>query len=235
MSKFLTKLTRPKLWDGYDFLLSAAIGEVEWEVKLTLKGYDVTGALLATNYSAAAVYTNQVISWSLPDVYGSFTGVSYITAWIETDLGTGVTGEQLTETLTIDVEEACANPILLIGRNSLGGALCWLFDVNQEYDFDYGDQIKHPRKTLFTNHLTANQWESLQDFITLGVEFRENITEFTSTTIKSHSRYGQQLYVVSSGGAKTGVISMPTRNRTFTKQRRHEFEIEIEYPEIFVP
>jgi hypothetical protein len=108
-----------------------------------------------------------------------------------------------------------------------------MFDISQEQGYDNANGIKAKRHGLFTNHLTLNQWEALQDFITLGETYRNNITEFTSATIKTSSRIGQQLYVVDADGAKIGVIASPTGNSTFTRQVRHLFNLEIEYPEEF--
>jgi hypothetical protein len=108
-----------------------------------------------------------------------------------------------------------------------------MFDVNQEYTFDYGNGRKAKRLVLTTVNLTINEWESLQDFITLGEVYRENIVEFTSTTDATSRRIGQQVYVLNQDGTKIGVIALPTRNTTRTKQIRHIFELEIEYPEEF--
>jgi hypothetical protein len=228
MAAFLTNFTRPKMWDGYPFLLSCAVGGVEDDLILTLKGYDVTGALLATNQSTATAYMDSVIHFKVDEVYGSLTGVAYMTAWVETG-----SGEILTDTLTIDVEEVCDNPVYLLGRNSLGGCLQWMFDISQEQGYDNANDKKAKRHGLYTSHLTINQWEALQDFISLGDVYANNITEFTASTIKTSSRIGQQIYVVDSDGAKIGVIALPTANSTFTRQVRHLFNLEIEYPELF--
>jgi hypothetical protein len=227
-SQFLTNFTRPKMWAGYPFLLSAAVGGIDDDLILTLKGYSVANALLATQQSAAESFTDQIIHFNVNEIYGSLTNVSYMTAYVETTLG-----EILTDTITIDVEEPCANPVYILGRNSLGGALQWMFDISQEQGYDTANAIKAKRHGLFTNHLTLNQWEALQEFITLGETYRNNITDFTSSTIKTSSRIGQQLYVVDSEGNKTGVIAIQTANSTLTKQIRHLLNLEIEYPEVF--
>lgn len=228
MAKFLTRFTRLKLWDGYPLLLSVAVGDIEDDLKIVLKGYDVSDTLLATNESTSAAYIDSVVDFNVNQVYGSLSGVAYIAAHIESDLG-----EILTDTITIDVDESCANPVYLLARNSLGGCLNWMFDISQEQSYDTANSIKAKRHTLFTTHLTLNQWESLQDFITLGETYRNNITEFTSSTIKTSSRIGQQVYVVDSDGEKIGVIAQQTGNTTLTKQVRHLFNLEIEYPEAF--
>jgi hypothetical protein len=227
-SSFLTKFTRPKMWDGYQFLLSAAVGDVEDDLILTLKGYNGAGTLLATNQSTAAAFTDKVVNFNVSEVYGELTNVKYITAYVES-----ATGEILTDTITIDVEQPCANPIYLMGRNSLGGVIQWMFDVNQEETFDYANDIKAQRQTLFATNLTDNQWTAIQDFITLGQTYRNNIAEFTSANIKTSTRIGQQIYTVDTEGNKIGVIALPTQNSTLTKQVKHFFTLEIEYPEAF--
>ena len=232
MAAFLTRFTRAKIWEDYPWLLSCAVGDLEDDLILTLKGYNVADTLLATNQSTATSFTDSVVSFDVSNVYGTFQdSLSYMTAWVES-----TTGEVLTDTLTIDVvhsDDICSNPIMVMGRNSLGGVLQWMFDYNQEYSFDYGNNIKAKRLILNTNDLIINEWEALQDLITLGPEYRVSITEFTSSTIKSNARIGQQIYVVSNAGVKTGVLVLPTRNKTLTKQIKNTFEVEIEYPEVF--
>lgn len=233
MAKFLSKFTRPKIWEGYPYLLSAAVGDVEDNLILTLKGYNVAGALLATNQSTSEAFTNSVVHWNVSQVYGTFEAtIKTITAYVET-----VPGEVITDTLTFDVildDDICSNPIMLLGRNSLGGSHQWMFDFSQEYTFDYGNNIKAKRLGLNAANLTLNEWEALQDFITLGTEYRVNITEFTSSTIKTSARIGQQLYDVDEDGNKIGVTSVSVKNKTLTQQVKHRFEMTIEYPEIFV-
>lgn len=227
-ASFLTKFTRLKMWDGYPFLLSAAVGDVEDDLILTLKGYNGAGTLLATNQSTAATFTDTVVNFNVSEVYGELTNVKYITAYVETG-----SGEVLTDTITIDVLQPCANPVYVMGRNSLGGVIQWLFDYNQEYSFDGDDEITRKRLVLNTDQLTINQWEALQDLNKLGQVYRNNIVEFDSSTIKTSTRIGQQLYVVGLDGSKIGVVSIPSRNVTATRQRKHVFDLEIEYPETF--
>lgn len=230
MSSFLTRLERPKLWDGYTFLLSAIIGEIGGDIVFYAEGYNVAGTLLTTQSTTPDTYDEGVYNFNVNEIYGSFSGVSYLIVYLGTE-----SGEELTDRLTIDIVTPCANPIYLIGRDSLGGVLQWLFDINQEYTFDYGNLRKAARKVLFATNLKSNQWDALQDFITLGEVYKENIVEFTSSTNRTSVRIGQQIYIVDTDGAKIGVVVIPTKNKTLTKRIKHIFEIEIEYPEVFTP
>jgi hypothetical protein len=217
------------MWAGYPFLLSAVVGDIEDELNLILKKYDVSNVLLSTEESTSDNFENSVATWDLNEI-GTFTNVSYLKVYVETSVG-----EDLTDELTIDYLEACQNPIYILGRDSVGGHLQYLFHTNQEYNFDYGNNIKAARKVMTAVNLTANEWLAFQDWITLGDVYKNNIVELTSDTIKTSTRVGQQVYVVDTDGSKIGVVVIPTKNKTLTKQTRHVFELEIEYPENFVP
>lgn len=217
------------MWDGYPFLLSAAIGDIEDNIILVVSGYNSAGSLQASHESNAASYTDSVIHFSIGNIYTSSTeSVSYFQVYIKTELE-----EVITDTLIIDLLTPCENPVYLLGRNSSGGSLQWMFDVNQELSFDYGNDSKAKRLLLTAVNISSNEWDVLNEFITLGVLYKHNITEFTSSTIKTSSRVDQQVYDVDSDGNKTGVIVIPTKNNTKTKRVRHMLEMEIEYPEIF--
>ena len=225
-AKFLTKFTRPVWWRGYPFVLSAIIDDgltTSLDLKVVGDSTVYSGEQLSKSGKVINCYYG-FVSDSILD--GSDTVTTSIVDFASKAIA-------YTEVLTVDIREACANSIMLLGRNSLGGALQWLFEVDQEYTFDYGNDIKAPRKVLKANNLSLSEWESLQDFITLGPVYRNNIVEFTSSTIKTSSRIGQQVYTVTAAGVKTGVIVIPSRNTTRTRKTQHTFELEIEYPEIW--
>lgn len=220
-AKFLTKFNKPVMWAGYPFLMGIIINEdVPSSVYLT-----------AGSDSTAPTYpSGRLIEFDLNQIVTDQTVEEFSITVYEDD---STDDPQLSEVLEIELREACDNPVMLLARNSLGGPLQWLFDGSQEYTFDYGDGRKAKRLILTANNLTVNQWEALQDFITLGEVYKNNIVEFTSATIKTSTRIGQQVYVVDADGDKIGVVVIPTKNRTETRQIKHQFEIEIEYPEFF--
>jgi len=207
--KILTKLTRLKAWEGWPFISSFIINT-------TTDNIEVLGSTPAP--LSAGIYS--VVKTDHTDDFDLL---------VENTTG----AVDASETIPVTLEEVCRNPIMLIGRNSLGGVLQWLFDYSQEYTFDYGNGIKAKRLVLTADGLSLNEWEALQDFITLGQVYKNNIVEFTSLTNKTSTRVGQQVYVLNSDGSKTGVIMIPTRNSTETKNIKHFFEIEIEYPQTF--
>lgn len=226
---FLTRLTRPKVWRGYPFLISSIIGDLGALSVLNITYLDSAGGFISADNSSNIPASEGLYLFDTTKILAIPSNAA--TVQLRLFSLTGLTA--ITGVLTCDIVDPCANPIMLIGRNSLGGAICWLFDVNQEYTFDYGDNRKAKRLILTGVNLTINEWESLQDFITLKDVYRENILELTSETNKTSRRIDQQLYVVDSDGNKIGVIAIPTRNRTETKQNKHTFELEIEYPEEF--
>ena len=207
--KILTKLTRLKAWEGWPFVSSFIINT-------TTDSIEALGSTPAT--LTAGIYT--VLKTDHTDDF-------------ELVVENTTENDEISETIPVTLEEVCRNPIMLIGRNSLGGVLQWLFDYSQEYTFDYGNGVKAKRLVLTADGLSLNEWEALQDFITLGQVYKNNIIEFTSDTNKTSSRVGQQVSVLAQDGTQKGVIVIPTRNSTQTKNIKHFFEIEIEYPQTF--
>lgn len=218
-SKFLTRLDTFVIWRGYPSLISAIINEdISGDVYL-----DVSG-----DQSTPDDYSGKLVHFDLNQI--ADTTQDELIAQIFED---GSPDDEVSEQKNIEVREACDNPVMLLGRNSYGGALQWMFDEKQEYSFDYGNGAKAKRLVLFADNLTLNEWESLQEFITLGEVYKNSILELTSSIIKTSSRIGQQCYVLDTDGSKIGVIVIETRNTTNTDQVKHSFEIEIEFPEVF--
>ncbi len=219
-AEFLTKMDVVKLWRGYPSLVSIVIGDL------------TVGSIYAksTDSSTPASWNSKLITIDLNQLITSQDSIDSTELEIYFDDTIDVL---LSETLPVEIENACDNPVLLVARNTLGGCLTWMFDKAQDYTFDYGNDIKAERKVLRAENLTLGQWQALQDFIGLGEVYRNSIVELTSIVNKTSSRIGQQVYVVDEDGIKTGVIVIPTRNTTNTKNKRHIFELEIEYPEIF--
>lgn len=226
---FLTQFTRPKIWIGLPFSLSALIGDIEEDVSAVVEGHDVTGATLSTFTSTGASFQNSVMAINIPLLYGSLTGVSYVNVWIKT-----IHEEIVSAVIRCDVVTPCANPVLLYYRNSLGGDAFWLFDVNQEYNFTYNKK-KVKRMYLFAESLTANEWAGVEELYTVGEVYEPALIELLSTTNKTSVRAGQQVYVIDSAGTKTGVLVIPAENRAFTRRNRNKMTVTIDYPETFAP
>lgn len=132
--------------------------------------------------------------------------------------------------LVCEVRDACANPVMLFWKSSLGGDAWWLFENDQEVSYELSG-YKAKRMKLRAGNLTVDQWEALNELNHIGEVYKQNIVEFTSSIDKSHLIDGAQVYVVQPNGDKVGVIVRPTNSVMFTRARRHEFEIEIEFPE----
>jgi len=226
-------MTRPRIWDGYPFLLSAAFGYMDEPITCFVDGYDDAGVSFDQGQLVAS-YSDQVIDFNIASIWdttgNTVSDASYFLVYIKND-----EGDVVTDVLRIDVATACKNPIMLIGRNSLGGVLQWLFDYSQDYEPSFDDDVKAKRLIMYDNTLSQNQFYALQDFITLGAVYRNPIVEFTSTTNKTTTRNGQQVYVVGTDLSKIGVVVIVTKNKTQTKAINNSFEIEIEYPIEFAP
>jgi hypothetical protein len=211
----LTKFSQIKMWRDWPMLLSFILNE-----------NDTATTLDISPYASASATASSVTHFNLNEIITDQTPLSYVAKLINSLI-------VISNPVTINLVDACDNPILLIGRNTLGGALCWLFDISQEYTHTYEDGSKRKRLSLIAENLTLNEWESLEDFVTLGEVYNNSIVEFSSSVIKTQSRIGSQVYAVDQAGNKTGVIVLPNANTTNTRQERHIFTIDIEYPEIF--
>src|SRR5690606_26908648 len=106
-------------------------------------------------------------------------------------------------------------------KNSLGGDAWWMFDYDQEVSYNLSSEKKAKRLQLFTNNLTADQWEALNELNHIGEVYKKNITELTSSVDKSHAQDGTQVYAVDADGNKVGVIVIPKSNVMFTRMKRH--------------
>lgn len=226
--KFLTRFEKPVWWRGWPFLLSAIIDE-------SLTGsLDIKVVADSTQYSGEqSGNAGRLVECNFGFVsQGVIDGSSTATVSI-VDFDTKAIN--YSEILTVKIREACENPVMLMARNSLGGVMQWLFDGDQEYGYDNDVDKKSKRMLLTANNVSANEWDALQDFFTLGEVYRNNITEFTSSITKTHTRIGQQVYKIDQDGTKTGVIVLPTSNKTRTRIRGNVFKIEIELPEVYFP
>lgn len=218
--QLLTRFDALRAWKGYPFIISTLISSVT-----ATGGYIIINANAAPNVQTQTNLTEE--SASLIPIDTTNEGVKYLFV-----RSTSATLSILSNALKITISSPCNNPFMLMGRNSLGGVLQWLFDINQEYSYEYDDGSKAKRYILQAQSLTANEWEALHDFFTLGQVFKENIVELTSSTIRTKVRVDQQVYRVFPDGSKIGVIVLPTTNTSFTKRRKHTIELEVEMPEI---
>lgn len=225
---FLNKLSRPTMWRGYDFLISIIVGDdVSTFFYLQVDYYDANGAFINGNTSNTEANNSTLHIYNIVNILAIPANAQTV------KLGLHVFGSDLliSEELICDIVEPCKEPVFLLGRNSLGGVMQWVFEKSQKEDTNYQDDYKRKRQLLSVAGLSKNEWDCLHDFIGLGEVYRENIVELTSSVIRSHARINQQVYVVDADGDKIGVIAMPTRNTTQTELNQHFFELEIEYPE----
>lgn len=226
-SKFLSRMDRPKLWRGFPFSLSV-IADASLSPFMVLKEFAADGQQIGSDHTEG-LNIDGMVRVSLSEALVS-SDAKYLSMQFQY-INDYTDPTPVTEELFIDVENNCKNPIMLFWKNSLGGDSCWLFEIDQEVSYSTSGG-KFRKMRLSTGGLTANQWEALNELIHLGEVYRENIQELTSGINKTHIRDGSQVYVVDPDGTKTGVIVRTTNNAMFTRMMRHEFTVEIEYPEI---
>lgn len=141
----------------------------------------------------------------------------------------------VSETLAADIKDIPDQPVQLFWKNLLAGDSNWVFGFNQELGWRFDKESKRKRMVLYANFLTPAEWEALNELNTIGEVFQPSITELTSAVNKTHVRRGAQVYMVDGNGNKTGVVVIPTEDRTRTVQVQRKLEITIELPEQFAP
>lgn len=216
---FLTPFTTVSFWEGWPCLLSAIINVPGVNTYLSD----------GTNNSTLAINDNELITYDI-NQFITPTSDTFNVAIYEV---AGPPAIRRSELKTVIVKEPCENPVMLMGRNYLGGLFTWMFSYSQDYTYVYEDGKKAKRAVLFAENLTLNEWESLHDFFSVGEIYKRNIVEFTNATLLTSKRIGSQVYQIDQDGNKLGVIVIQTGNSTRTRQTKHTFTIEIEYPEIF--
>lgn len=226
-AKFLNTLTRPKVWRGYPFLISVISGDNLTTASLLNITYrDYAGGFISVANSTIIGWVGNLLIYNIPNILA----IPDNATTVELRFYRQTPDTVISEVLICDIVDPCENSIMLLGRNHLGGVMQWLFDFDQEYSNTVQDTFAK-RLSLITESLSLNEWETLQDFITLGEVYKNNITELTSSINKTSSRIDKQVYVIDSAGNKVGVIVIPTKNSTRTKRSIHNLELVIEYPE----
>ena len=222
-AKWLTKMVKPVMWRGWPFSVAVIVGAIAADFKFT-----VTKDAANAESTVPDGLDNTVQQLSMKGL----SNIDANTKQLEVKGFTGAT--LLTETLEIEMRQACQNPVMLLGRNAKGGPLYWLFGYRQVISYTDKDGTKVKELTLVTDDLTLEQWEALQDFVRLGVTYDNFISEFTSATIKTQSQVGNQLYILDEAGNKIGVTVVPRDSSTNNKNVTNAFEITVLYPEEFL-
>lgn len=245
--------------------LTVAAGAGADTVKVRLSAFDLAGTVRYTvdsanlNQNTTTVIAFNAIIPAVSDTY--FIGIQIIhnggannrtstlnyaqltipiAYKVDTSLVTLTTTIPATETvvsevLTQTVKELPDNPVQLFWKNLLAGDSNWVFGFNQELGWRFDKESKRKRMVLYANFLTPAEWEALNELNTIGEVFQPSITELTSAVNKTHARRGAQVYMVDGNGNKTGVVVIPTEDRTRTVQVQRKLEITIELPEQFAP
>lgn len=225
-ARLLTYQSKVNVWREWPFTISMLFSDVSGDqIALNITGIQSTNTESASPHGGA---TDQLIRGNL----GGITWDDFIN---DTQISIRFAGADTDVSIIADILEPCKNPVLLVFRNSLGGDFWQMFDGAQEYAFDEDNGTKVKRMLLSVDGLTEERWNELNDMITYGAELKENIVEILSTTNKTKTRAYQQVYKVDQDGTKTGVIVIPTTNNISNARLKHKFEVEIEFPEYFLP
>lgn len=225
-ARFLTEKTRLKVCRSWPFTLSILLNNSSGDgVDITVTGNDSSNT--QTSPSVGDV-SNRLYRLNI----GGITWSSFVN---DKSLLIESIAPDIQVSINADLIDACNEAVMLCFRNHLGGDSWFMFDGSQDvsYTDDNGSKVK--RLLLTAENITEEDWEELNDLITYGAEVKENIVEILSTTNKTKKRVNQQVYKVDQDGTKTGVIVIPRQTGTISRQVKHRFEVEVEFPEHFLP
>lgn len=186
----------------------------------------------ATGYSANPVAKLRIYRDNFPGTTGNplVLITPYVGQRVSYDPASVVSRKSMT------VEPALDPTVTLGWMNSRGGVEWWTFHSNHEESFVHEDGRKVRRQVLFARNLTYNEWDTLNGLNTLGEFYQQTPSEITSSLNTLKKRRGQQAYVYDDvAGTFTGVLVIPTENKTNTRQVKHTLTITIEYPETLLP
>lgn len=229
LALFLTKFTRPVIWRGYPFSITTITSDnVSTNSNFRIEYFDVAGASISTNAVTKAANAGRLFRLSPNNALAIPANAVTMSVRYEK---TGIV--VLSQTLTLDIKDPCANPVMLWWRNSIGGDAFWMFDVNQQHSYKYANGKKVKRMILYADNLTLNQYDAINELNTMGELYEPAIPELTTSVNKTAARVGAQVYIMHATGKKTGVIVVPNEFATLTRNKRHKLQITIELPEIF--
>ncbi len=221
LAKFLTPFT-PAIWKTLPFAI-CHLSNYDHANSFLYKQVqkDASGATLATgtisSYTGAGAI-HRVYSYITPYMYQN-TRSAVLT------IEDGTAGGTISKTLTVDVKEPCNQPVVLEWVNSLGGDSFWCFSLNQEYSYTYQDRRKGRRMVLFSDGLTLEQWEGINELNSAGDIYMNPVTELTTSVNRTSSIIGARVIMhdyrnteltVLNGANSGGLIE-------FTCDREHNF------------
>lgn len=228
---FLRRMNKLSIWRDYPFSVSFIWPAGIATIDRRMKQYDSEGTLLLNS-------TETLSAGSVPSVLDRVHRLALGTILDDTreiKLSLESSSVAITEELTIKVKDACENPVYLFWKNAVGGDSFWLFDETQEYEFTYPGGRRVNRIKLFTDNLTLDEWQALNEMVSAGEVIASNIVDYemSNTVDKTHFRNDNQIYIISDTAEKLGVIAIEQGSNTNTGWRKSAFEVLIELPELF--
>lgn len=228
--KFLNRFASPSIWRGYPWSISFIWPESIIAIDRRVKQYNSEGTLLSNDLepleSGSGFISDRVHRLAVGTINANATELKLS---LESD------GDQITEELTLKVKDPCEVPILLFWKNCLGGDQMWLFDESQEYEHTYPNGRKVKRLQLFSDNLTLDEWDALNELHSVSEIINQNIVDYelSNTVDKTQFRNDQQVYIISDTAEKVGVITVAQGADTKTIFKKHSIQVTIELPEFF--
>lgn len=146
-----------------------------------------------------------------------------------------ITETVVSETLVVQVEDACTPSVHLVWKNHLGGDSSWCFDFNQTFTVN-ADKMKKIRSSkLYADAVTYNDVLGLSELVSSGEIYDVPVTELTSSVRDLQERSGANVLAFDDSGNYVGVVVKDSDISSDTSRSQHSISVTIQYPETIHP
>jgi hypothetical protein len=104
-------------------------------------------------------------------------------------------------TLNLDVVEPdCQSPVMLVGRDSLGSPVHWLFEGNQQMEITNDEGYKYIKMTCAAPNLTADEFTALHQAFAPASLIGDTDYRDMSTTFGTRRHDNKDIFTISPDG-----------------------------------
>lgn len=231
--KFLTEFNNPVVWNGWartvSFIMDNQVGNRLVDDLLVISStQDINGSNVSMNVESLDKTPERIVNFvvSPTDTLGT----------IDPDaLGYAPVSEEL----TFEIREECANPVMVVWQNQLGGFDSWLFDIGQTLSLEYDKGLEFERPiTQDIENVTATKGRQPR-FTTQKVRLIAEQLLFDQAVAISNIKISERVLVWLDRTGLTFVEAVVSGTYTSTfrtkpQGKAYQVELELELPDNFL-
>jgi hypothetical protein len=211
--KLTTVLTKLTAWYGYPFYFNM----------LSLRG-ETTHLLID---SVDELTINTLSTQSTVKIGRKNIDLSIGNHVLQINSASGLRTEYVLEVKESD----CISPVMLVGRDTLGGIIMWLFEGGQQIEVENDEGYKKINMTCAVQALTPDQFDALHQAFAPASQIVDTEYSDMSTTLGTRRHDNKDIFILSKDGAtKTQVTAVDFKASRGTRANGSTFEVTIELP-----